>query len=94
MDSLTDWLNSGRPLNAEQVEQTVARLLESEVSETEKMDLLKALRMKGETAGEIAAFAQALLKRAVPVTLNRERLPGPAIDVCGTGGDRQGYFNV
>ena len=89
MDSLTDWLNSGRALNAEQVEEAVARLLEPAVSETEKMDLLKALRTKGETAEEIAAFAQALLKRAVPVALNRERLPGPAIDFCGTGGDRR-----
>jgi anthranilate phosphoribosyltransferase len=26
--------------------------------------------------------------------LDRAKLPGPTLDVCGTGGDKQGFFNV
>jgi anthranilate phosphoribosyltransferase len=58
------------------------------------VDFLKALLDKGETATEIAAFAQALLAHAVRPDLETARLPGPTLDVCGTGGDKQGFFNV
>jgi anthranilate phosphoribosyltransferase len=94
MDSLTQSLAEGRELTHAQVEQAVAGLVDPAVSDAQKMALLKALRAKGESADEIAAFAQALLERAVPIELDAGRLPGPAIDVCGTGGDRQGFFNV
>ena len=49
---------------------------------------------KGETPAEIAGFARALLGRAVDPQIDPARLPGPAIDVCGTGGDRLHLFNV
>lgn len=51
--------------------------------------LLVALRMKGETAAEIAGAAQVMRKKAV-------RLEGhaDAIDVCGTGGDGKGLLNI
>ncbi len=94
MDSLTTSLQAGRDLSLEQIEEAVAFLLEPTVPDGEKAALLKALRAKGESADELAGFAQALLKRAVPIDLNAARLPGPTIDVCGTGGDRQGFFNV
>ena len=94
MDSLTTSLQAGRDLSLDQIEQAVAFLLEPAVPDGEKAALLKALRAKGETADELAGFAQALLRRAVPIELNPARLAGPAIDVCGTGGDRQGFFNV
>jgi anthranilate phosphoribosyltransferase len=94
MESLISYLQAGSELLPPQVEQAVAALISPEVSEGEKAAFLKALREKGETSGEIAAFAQALLQRAVPIELDPARLPGPTIDVCGTGGDRQGFFNV
>jgi anthranilate phosphoribosyltransferase len=52
--------------------------------------LLVALRTKGETAGEIAAAARALRARAVLVPCDDPR----TLDVCGTGGDGAGTFNV
>src|SRR5439155_1429699 len=51
---------------------------------------LTALRMKGETAGEIAAAAEVLreqMVRLVPIS-------GPVLDTCGTGGDDSGTFNI
>lgn len=94
MDLPIQTLAAGQDLSDAQIEQAVAGLVDASVSDEQKVALLKALRLKGESAAEIAGFAQALLRRAVPIELNPERLPGPTIDVCGTGGDRQGFFNV
>ena len=51
---------------------------------------LVAMRMKGERPAEVAGFAQAMRERATPVTTQR---PNP-IDMCGTGGDGKGTFNI
>ncbi|HEY0637694.1 MAG TPA: anthranilate phosphoribosyltransferase, partial [Pseudonocardiaceae bacterium] len=48
-----------------------------------------ALRAKGETPGEIAGLAAAMLAHA-----RRVRLDGPAVDVVGTGGDRAHTVNI
>jgi anthranilate phosphoribosyltransferase len=66
----------------------------AEVTDGAKADFLKALRAKGETAAEIAGFVHALLARAVDPGIEAARLPSPMLDVCGTGGDRLGIFNV
>ena len=61
----------------------------------EKADFLCALALKGETVGEIAAFATALRKKGVPVPLDeRWRAANHILDVCGTGGDRLDTFNI
>lgn len=50
--------------------------------------ILTALRMKGETALEIVGFIQGMRSHMV-------RINAPdAIDVCGTGGDGTGTFNI
>jgi anthranilate phosphoribosyltransferase len=54
--------------------------------------LLTALRMRGESAGEIAGFARTMRKHALQVELADD--PRPAIDTCGTGGDGAGTFNI
>jgi anthranilate phosphoribosyltransferase len=53
---------------------------------------LVALRMKGETADEIAGFARAMRAKAVPV--KAEIRNEPLIDTCGTGGDGACTFNI
>lgn len=52
--------------------------------------VLTALRMKGETVGEITGFAEAMREKAVRVDTQRSDL----VDTCGTGGDSQHTFNV
>lgn len=55
---------------------------------------LTALRMKGETASEIASFARVMQACAIPVN---PRVSGMMVDTCGTGGDREisgGTFNI
>ncbi len=53
--------------------------------------LLVALRMKGETAEEIAGFAQAMLEMAVNIKIKSGLL---LLDTCGTGGDGLDTFNA
>ena len=94
MDSLTRSLRGGNDLEPLQIREAVAALISEKIPDGEKMEFLKTLHTKGESAAEIASFAQALLAHALRPELDPGRLPGPTLDVCGTGGDRQGFFNV
>ncbi|MBN2197125.1 MAG: anthranilate phosphoribosyltransferase [Polyangiaceae bacterium] len=52
--------------------------------------LLIALKIRGETPGQIAAAARAMRRSMVPL-----RHPGgPLLDTCGTGGDGAGTLNL
>jgi anthranilate phosphoribosyltransferase len=94
MHDLIAQLRAGSHLTAAQIDSAVAHLTAAEWEDEVKAELLRAFRDKGETAEEIAAFAHALLARAVDPEFDASRLPGPMIDVCGTGGDRMELFNV
>ena len=49
-------------LDTTQVREAVAALVSEKISGSEKKEFLRALRAKGETAGEIAAFAEGLCR--------------------------------
>ena len=53
---------------------------------------LTALRMKGESPAEVAAFAAVMRAHAVQVRIMQGE--GRLVDTCGTGGDRAGTFNI
>jgi anthranilate phosphoribosyltransferase len=94
LNDLTKELENSHDLDAAEAEHAVAGLISAELSDETKAEFLKALRAKGETAREIAAFVQALLARAVDPGFDPAKLGGPMIDVCGTGGDKLELFNV
>jgi anthranilate phosphoribosyltransferase len=94
MQILISQLEDGRDLSREQVGEAVASLISTEMDNDSKALFLKALRAKGETAPEIAAFVQELLDRAVDPQIDAAKLDAPMIDVCGTGGDKMNLFNV
>jgi anthranilate phosphoribosyltransferase len=52
---------------------------------------LVALRVKGESPDEIAAFASTFRGYGVKIT---PKVSGRLVDTCGTGGDNAGTFNV
>lgn len=69
------------------------RILAGEAPEMELATLLGAMAGRGETAAEIAGFAQALRARATTLPLtDTER--STIVDTCGTGGDGSGTFNI
>jgi anthranilate phosphoribosyltransferase len=92
LTALTAQLAAHRDLSADQVELAAGELAAVEVADETKGAFLTALAAKGETAAEVAAFAQAFRARA--------RNPGvqpwapQAIDIVGTGGDHAGGFNI
>lgn len=87
-------LKSGRSLTEAQVAGVVDLLVQETVPAQDKAEFLAALAAKGETIGEITAFALALREKAVVPRLFPETRAGVLMDVCGTGGDRMNTFNV
>src|SRR5881394_1354144 len=94
LQRLIEQLIGGEGLSDEQVTLAVGHLVVEEVSSASKADFLAALASKGETIGEIAAFARELRARSVPPPLDPETRSREILDVCGTGGDRLGTFNI
>jgi anthranilate phosphoribosyltransferase len=94
MRDLIDHLNHREDLSGAQIVEAVRVLVDAGEDDEVKADFLRALRAKGETAGEIAGFVAALLTRAIEPGIDAETLEGPMMDVCGTGGDRMELFNV
>ncbi len=83
-------LLSGRDLPSGRVTEAVRDMVAGRVDDARGAAFLTALRIKGETADEIAAAALVLreqMVRLVPVS-------GPVLDTCGTGGDDSSTFNI
>ena len=67
------------------------RLMSGELTPVQIAALLMGLRVKKETIGEIAAAAQIMREFSTKVELaDRTNL----VDLCGTGGDGAGTFNI
>ena len=68
----------------------MAAIMDGDASPAQVAAFLVALKMKGETAGEIYGCASAMRERATRVVTRRTNLT----DTCGTGGDGKGTFNI
>lgn len=64
-------------------------VMEGQATPTQIGGLLMALRVRGETLGEIVGAARAMRAR-----MARVEAPAGALDVCGTGGDGASTFNI
>lgn len=94
MESLTAQLAAKNNLDASQVAAAAAQLVDPALPAAAKADFLRALARKRETPTEIALFVKEFLALAVDPGLDRDKLPGPMLDVVGTGGDKLHLFNV
>ena len=94
LDTLTRQLDDGTELTDEQVRDAISCLTDETVTPEAKARFLTALATKGETTAEIAAFASELRDKALPVPLDDETRGREMLDVCGTGGDKLGTFNI
>lgn len=94
MQVLIQQLESGQPLTSKQIAEAAAFLVDPNPTAETKASFLKALNQKGETPDEIAGFVTEFLKLAVDPGIDRRALPGPMLDVVGTGGDKLNLFNV
>ncbi|MBK8870384.1 MAG: anthranilate phosphoribosyltransferase [Elusimicrobia bacterium] len=80
-----------KDLTFDETRDAVGEIFSGEVSPVLVAGFLTALRMKGETANEIAGAAQAMRSAATRLELPGVRV---VVDTCGTGGDKQGSFNI
>ena len=84
-----EMLVSGKSLSMDEAAQTMNEIMSDEATEAQFGAFVAALRLKGETADEIAGMAQVMREKALRVEID-----GPLLDVVGTGGDASGSFNI
>lgn len=82
---------AGADLSDGEMEAAMDAILGGEASPAQIAAFVVGLRMKGESATEIAAAARALGKHCDAI---RPKVDGPLLDTCGTGGDGLHTFNI
>lgn len=86
---LLDALLDGRSLTARDTEWAMDDVMSGRAGPVRLAGLMVALRAKGETVEEIEGLVRALYRHAV-----RLEVPGPALDIVGTGGDGSNSVNI
>ncbi|NOX87759.1 MAG: anthranilate phosphoribosyltransferase [Calditrichaeota bacterium] len=90
MKHILEKLADKQDLTREECREALQLIIDNQVSPAQVGAFLMGLRQKGETPEEINGFLDLLNERMVKVNLEDAQ----AIDVCGTGGDCKGTFNV
>jgi anthranilate phosphoribosyltransferase len=83
-------LLDGRSLERAQARSVMNEIMEGQATPSQIAGFLVALRLKGETADEIAGCAEAMRAHVLRVSPERDDL----VDTCGTGGDSGRTFNI
>jgi anthranilate phosphoribosyltransferase len=95
MDAPATWpgligaLIRGEALTSAQTAWAMSEIMEGAATPTQIAGFGVALRMKGETAAEVSGLAAAMLDHATPISV-----PGPLVDLVGTGGDGAHTVNI
>jgi anthranilate phosphoribosyltransferase len=95
MDSRTAWpaligaLIKKETLTADETAWAMNEIMEGAATPAQIAGFGVALRMKGETSAELGGLAETMLARATPVDI-----PGPIVDLVGTGGDGARTVNI
>jgi anthranilate phosphoribosyltransferase len=95
VDSRTSWpaligaLIKGEALAADETAWAMNEIMEGAATPAQIAGFGVALRIKGETASEVSGLAQAMLDHATPITI-----PGPIVDLVGTGADGARTVNI
>ncbi len=86
---LLNRLADGATLSEEDAEAFFSACLRGEPTPAQVAAAVTAIRLRGETVGEIVACARAMRRAAVNLDL-----PYETVDVCGTGGDGLHTLNI
>lgn len=81
----------GENLTEAEAEAAMKCIMSGGATQAQISSFLTALRMKGETIGEITAFARVMREFAARIT---PKVDGILVDTCGTGGDKVKTFNI
>lgn len=91
MEQLIASTRAGQHLSREQAEVVISWIIADMFEPASIAEFLLALREKQETADELLGFVDGLSKKAHRLEF---QYPHILLDVCGTGGDQSGTFNV
>ena len=86
---LTASLIGHHDLTSAQTEWAMNTIMAGDASDVQIAGFLVALRAKGETVDEVNGLVEAMLFNARPL-----EIPGDALDIVGTGGDRLNTVNI
>jgi anthranilate phosphoribosyltransferase len=89
MAAAVELVAGGAPLPAPLAEAAMQELMDGAAPAPQVAALLAMLRVRGETAEEVAAFARVMRAKAVRVDA-----PDGSVDLCGTGADGSGTINI
>ena len=79
-----------RDLSGNEAESALREIINGEVENEQIASFLTAMRAKGESTEELTAFVRVMREAAIKPDVNIEG----AVDLCGTGGDNSGTFNI
>lgn len=82
-------LVAGQDLDTATATWAMGSILAGEATDVQIAGFAVALRSKGESVSEISGLAAAMLDVAARITV-----PGPAVDIVGSGGDRSNTVNI
>lgn len=77
-------------LSFDESKEVMDMIMNGEINNSHLAGFLTALKSKKETADEIAGFATSMRNKAIKIETDISN----TIDVCGTGGDGSGTFNI
>ncbi len=77
-------------LTADEATFALKAIIDGEVNHSQTAAFLYGMRNKIETVEELASFVRVMRAAAIDVEVDTEN----AVDVCGTGGDHSGTFNI
>lgn len=79
----------GASLTRDEAAQVMTEIMDAACTPAQFGAFVTALRVKGETADEIAGCAEVMREKALPVAVSQ-----PVADTCGTGGTGVDTFNI
>ena len=79
----------GETLSQDEAAWAMNEIMEGAATPVQVAGFAVALRMKGETPGEVAGLSAVMLRRATPISV-----PGDLVDLVGTGGDGAHTVNI
>ncbi|SHE37116.1 anthranilate phosphoribosyltransferase [Fodinibius roseus] len=89
IEVLNKLVNHG-DLSLDEARRALELIISGEVEDERIAAFLTAMRMKGETIEELTAFVEVMREAAIKPQVETEG----AVDLCGTGGDSSGTFNI
>ncbi|MBN1302733.1 MAG: anthranilate phosphoribosyltransferase [Melioribacteraceae bacterium] len=81
---------AGESLTLDEAYKIMYSIMSGNENNSQIASLLTALKMKGETSQEVAGFVKAMREKVIKIECDDDVV----IDVCGTGGDGSGSFNI